>query len=158
MSTSYADSGGGTRSLPTLRETVDTVSLECPARLGISAKELQAKSPSIDDFFDAIAAERLRRMPADGSRLDSALCRASRLAFAVGSLRDSVVSFMSGADEATSMIWGATLLLLEVSRGVDAIAVGPALSQPRPGLTPLRYREALSMSIPWTVSSASTVE
>ncbi|PLN83280.1 NACHT domain protein [Aspergillus taichungensis] len=113
MSTSYTDSGGGARSLPTLREMVDTVSHECPARLGMSAKELQAKSPTVDDFFDAIAAERLRRMPADGSRLDGALCRASRLAFAVGSLRDSVVSFMSGADEATSMIWGATLLLLE---------------------------------------------
>lgn len=132
MSKSYTDSGGGSRSLPTLREMVDTVSLECPARLGISAKELQAKSPTIDDFFDAIAAERLRRMPADGSRLDGALCRASRLAFAVGSLRDSVVSFMSGADEATSMIWGATLLLLEVSRGDDKIVL--ALSQSRPGL------------------------
>lgn len=105
---------GGTSSPPVLRETLDLVSQECPSRLGMSAKEVRAKSSTVDVFFDAIAAERLRRMPPDGSRLDGALCRASRLAFAVASLRDSVASFLHGADEAATMIWGATLLLLEV--------------------------------------------
>ncbi|KAL4779547.1 hypothetical protein BJX76DRAFT_340365 [Aspergillus varians] len=108
---------GGATSLPILRGTVDTVAQECPARLGLSSKDLQEKSPTVDVFFDAIAAERLRRMPADGSRLDSTLRRASRLAFAVASLRDSVTSFMDGAEEATQMIWGATLYLLEM--GMD---------------------------------------
>ncbi|KAL2815866.1 hypothetical protein BDW59DRAFT_166600 [Aspergillus cavernicola] len=112
---------GGTTSLPILRGTVDTVAQECPARLGLNSKELQAKAPSVDVFFDTIASERLRRMPADGSRLDSALRRASRLAFAVASLRDSVTGFMDGADEATSMIWGTTLLLLET--GIDNIDI-----------------------------------
>ncbi|PWY66766.1 hypothetical protein BO70DRAFT_419083 [Aspergillus heteromorphus CBS 117.55] len=108
-------------SLPILRETVNTVSHECPSRLGASASEVQAKSPTLDVFFDAIAAERLRRMPPDGSRLDGALRRASRLAVAVGSLRDSVYSFMDGAEEATQLVWGTTLLLLEM--GIDHIEV-----------------------------------
>lgn len=80
----------------------------------MSASAIQAKAPTIDTFFDAIAAERLRRMPPDGSRLDAALRRASSLAFAVASLRDAVVSFMDGADEATKLVWGGLLLTLEV--------------------------------------------
>ncbi|KKK22576.1 hypothetical protein AOCH_001420 [Aspergillus ochraceoroseus] len=112
---------GGATSLPILRGTVDTVSQECPTRLGITSTELQAKSPTVDVFFDEIAAERLRRMPPDGSRLDSALRRASRLAFAVATLRDSVASFMDGAEEATKMIWGTTLLLLEM--GIENIDI-----------------------------------
>ncbi|KAL4884480.1 hypothetical protein BJY04DRAFT_215446 [Aspergillus karnatakaensis] len=110
---------GGATSLPILRSTVDTVSQECTSRLGVTSDQLVAKSPTVDVFFDAIATERLRRMPADGSRLDSALRRASRLAFAVASLRDSVTSFMDGAEDATKMIWGTTLLLLEM--GIDNI-------------------------------------
>ncbi|RDW70685.1 tetratricopeptide repeat protein [Aspergillus mulundensis] len=109
----------GPTSLPILRGAVDTVAHECHARLGLTSEELQAKSPTVDEFFDAIAGERLRRMPADGSRLDSTLRRASRLAFAVASLRDSVTSFMDGAEDATKMIWGTTLLLLEM--GIDNI-------------------------------------
>ncbi|KAL2840379.1 hypothetical protein BJX68DRAFT_279038 [Aspergillus pseudodeflectus] len=115
-----SDEGGAT-SLPILRGAVDTVTEECPERLGTSCEELQAKSPTVDTFFDAIAQERLRRMPADGSRLDSALRRASRLAFAVASLRDSVASFMDGAEEAAKIIWGTTLLLLEM--GIDNIDI-----------------------------------
>lgn len=105
---------GGTSSPPVLGETLDLVSQECPSRLDMPATKIQAKSSTVDVFFDAIAAERLRRMPPDGSRLDGALCRASRLAFAVASLKDSVSGFLDGADEAATMIWGATLLLLEV--------------------------------------------
>ncbi|KAL3476742.1 hypothetical protein BJX99DRAFT_136204 [Aspergillus californicus] len=112
---------GGRASLPILRDIVDTVAEECPAHLGINPDELQAKSPSVDVFFDTVAHERLRRMPADGSRLDSALRRASRLAFAVASLRDSVTGFMDGAEEATTMIWGTILLLLEM--GIDNIVI-----------------------------------
>ncbi|KAG2411928.1 hypothetical protein HFD88_009484 [Aspergillus terreus] len=113
------DGGAGTS--PILRETLDMVSQECPTRLAMPASELLAKAPTADDFFDAIAAERLRRMPPDGSRLDGALRRASGLAFAVASLRDSVYSFIDGADEASKMIWGATLVLLEM--GMEHIEI-----------------------------------
>lgn len=111
---------GGHSSLPILRGAVDAFAQECHSRHGMTSNELQDKSETVDVFFDAIAGERLRRMPADGSRLDSTLRRASRLAFAVASLRDSVTSFMDGAEEATKMIWGATLLLLEVCRRIKA--------------------------------------
>ncbi|THC92945.1 hypothetical protein EYZ11_007588 [Aspergillus tanneri] len=119
---------GGTSPPPVLRETLQLVSQECPSRLSMSDKEVRAKSPTVDVFFDAIAAERLRRMPPDGSRLDGALRRASRLAFAVASLRDSVNGFMDGADEAATMIWGSTLLLLEVSFGSDGF-IHPKLTE-----------------------------
>ncbi|KAL6237131.1 hypothetical protein BDW75DRAFT_249405 [Aspergillus navahoensis] len=120
----YAVDGSPT-SLPILRGAVDTAAQECHARLGLTPDELHKMSPTVDVFFDAIAGERLRRMPADGSRLDSTLRRASRLAFAVSSLRDSVTSFMDGAEEATTMIWGATLLLLEM--GIDNIMMIDAI-------------------------------
>ena len=107
---------GDSNSQTLLRETLENVSKDCPARLGMSPNEILTKSPTVDVFFDTIAGERLRRMPPDGSRLDGALHRASRLAFAVGSLRDSVAGFMDGADEAAMMIWGAILLQLEVRR------------------------------------------
>ncbi|KAE8352479.1 hypothetical protein BDV28DRAFT_135059 [Aspergillus coremiiformis] len=112
---------GDSNSPPLLRETLEFVSKECPTRLGMSPNEIRSKSPTMDVFFDAIAAERLRRMPPDGSRLDGALLRASRLAFAVASLRDSVVGFMDGADEAAMMIWGAILLQLEL--GIEHVDI-----------------------------------
>ncbi|KAE8395661.1 hypothetical protein BDV23DRAFT_144487 [Aspergillus alliaceus] len=112
---------GDSNSLPLLRETLESVSKECPTRLGMSPNEIRTKSPTMDIFFDAIAAERLRRMPPDGSRLDGALRRASRLAFAVASLRDSVVGFMDGADEGAMMIWGAILLQLEL--GIERVDI-----------------------------------
>ncbi|GIK02022.1 hypothetical protein Aspvir_006065 [Aspergillus viridinutans] len=112
---------GSPDQLSVLREMVQTVSRECETRLGMSASAIQAKVPTIDAFFDTIAAERLRRMPADGSRLDGALRRASSLAFAVASLRDAVVSFMDGAEEATKLVWGGLLLLLEM--GVEHVDI-----------------------------------
>ncbi|KAE8151662.1 hypothetical protein BDV25DRAFT_171317 [Aspergillus avenaceus] len=125
MSSSYVTENtavnGDYASLPLLRETLESVSRECPTRLGMSPNEIRTKSPTIDTFFDAIASERLRRMPPDGSRLDGALRRASRLAFAVASLKDSVAGFMDGVDEAATMIWGAILLQLEL--GLEHIDV-----------------------------------
>ncbi|KAH2981084.1 hypothetical protein KXW58_002238 [Aspergillus fumigatus] len=116
---------GSSGQLPILREMVQTVSRECEPRLGMSASAIQAKAPTIDTFFDAIAAERLRRMPPDGSRLDAALRRASSLAFAVASLRDAVVSFMDGADEATKLVWGGLLLTLEM--GIEQVDILDAI-------------------------------
>lgn len=125
MSSSYVTentaANGDSSPQPLLREALENVSKECPTRLGMSPNEILTKSPTVDVFFDAIAAERLRRMPPDGSRLDGALHRASRLAFAVGSLRDSVAGFMDGADEAAMMIWGAILLQLEL--GIEHVDV-----------------------------------
>ncbi|KAF7170799.1 hypothetical protein CNMCM5623_003318 [Aspergillus felis] len=112
---------GRSGQLSVLGEMVQTVSRECESRLGMSARAIQEKAQTIDAFFDAIAAERLRHMPADGSRLDGALRRASSLAFAVASLRDAVVSFMDGAEEATKLVWGGLLLLLEM--GIEHVDI-----------------------------------
>lgn len=99
-----------------LQEKVQAVSQKCKNQLGMSASEISQRSLTVDAFFDAVAAERLRWMPRDGSRLDCCLRWASRLAYAVDALRESIGAFAPSADEAARLIWGFSVLLLEVSR------------------------------------------
>jgi len=106
-------SGGGYR-VTVLQEKVQAVNQKSKTQLGLSANEILQRSPTVDAFFDAVAAERLRWMPRDGSRLDCSLRWASRLAYAVDALRESVGTFAPGANEAAKMIWGFLILLLEV--------------------------------------------
>jgi hypothetical protein len=106
-------SGSGHR-VSILQEKVQSVTQKCKTQLGLSATEITQRGPTVDAFFDAVAAERLRWMPRDGSRLDCSLRWASRLAYAVDALRESVGAFAPGANEAAKMIWGFSILLLEV--------------------------------------------
>ncbi|KAJ5287112.1 hypothetical protein N7478_002798 [Penicillium angulare] len=96
-----------------LQEKVQAVSQKCKTQLGGSASEISLRSPTVDAFFDAVAAERLRWMPRDGSRLDCSLRWASRLAYAVDNLRESIGAFAPGANEAAKLIWGFEIMLLE---------------------------------------------
>lgn len=98
-----------------LQEKVQAVSQKCKTQLGLSSSQISKRSTTVDAFFDAVAAERLRWMPHDGSRLDCSLRWASKLAYAVDALRESVGSFAPAANEAASLIWGFSILLLEVS-------------------------------------------
>lgn len=98
-----------------LQEKVQAVSQKCKTQLGLSASQISKRSPNVDAFFDAVASERLRWMPHDGSRLDCSLRWASRLAYAVDALRESVGVFAPAANEAATLIWGFSILLLEVS-------------------------------------------
>ena len=107
-------SGSGYK-VTVLQDKVQAVSQKCKAQLGLSASQISKRSPNVDAFFDAVAAERLRWMPHDGSRLDCSLRWASRLAYAVDALRESVGTFAPAANEAASLIWGFSILLLEVS-------------------------------------------
>lgn len=107
-------SGSGYK-VTVLQEKVQAVSQKCKAQLGLSASQISKRSPNVDAFFDAVAAERLRWMPHDGSRLDCSLRWASRLAYAVDALRESVGVFAPAANEAATLIWGFSILLLEVS-------------------------------------------
>jgi hypothetical protein len=106
-------SGSGYR-VTVLQEKVHSVTQKCKTQLGLSAKEITQRGPSVDAFFDSVAEERLRWMPRDGSRLDCSLRWASRLAYAVDALRESVGAFAPGANDAAKMIWGFLVLLLEV--------------------------------------------
>ncbi|KAJ5143916.1 uncharacterized protein N7515_002703 [Penicillium bovifimosum] len=105
-------SGSGYK-LTVLQDKVQAVSQKCKTQLGVSASEISKRSPTVDAFFDAVAAERLRWMPRDGSRLDCSLRWASRLAYAVDALRSSVGVFAPAANEAAMLIWGFCILLLE---------------------------------------------
>ncbi|CAG8889944.1 unnamed protein product [Penicillium egyptiacum] len=105
-------SGSGYK-LTVLQEKVQAVSHKCKAQLGLSSSQISKRSPNVDAFFDGVAAERLRWMPRDGSRLDCSLRWASRLAYAVDALRESVGPFAPAANEAASLIWGFSILLLE---------------------------------------------
>lgn len=108
--------GGGGYRITVLQEKVQAVNQKSKTQLGLSANEILQRSPTVDAFFDAVAAERLRWMPRDGSRLDCSLRWASRLAYSVDALRESVGAFAPGANEAAKMIWGYLILLLEVRR------------------------------------------
>jgi hypothetical protein len=109
------DGNGRHDKLTLLRDKVQSISQKCKREVGLSANEIGEYSPTADSFFDAVAAERLRWMPRDGSSLDVSLRWASRLACAVNSLREAVRGFATGADEAATLIWGCCLLLLRVS-------------------------------------------
>ncbi|KAF3392727.1 putative PPE family protein [Penicillium rolfsii] len=102
-----------THKVTVLQDKVQAMSQKCKTQLGISASEISERSPTVDTFFDAVAAERLRWMPRDGSRLDCSLRWASRLAYAVDALRESTGLFAPGADSAAQLIWGFMILLLE---------------------------------------------
>ncbi|OQE42062.1 hypothetical protein PENCOP_c004G08341 [Penicillium coprophilum] len=105
-------SGSGYK-VTVLQEKVQAVSQKCKTQLGLSSNAISKRSPNVDAFFDAVAAERLRWMPHDGSRLDCSLRWASRLAYAVDALRQSVGTFAPAANDAATLIWGFTILLLE---------------------------------------------
>lgn len=127
-----------------LREKLQLIAQESKPRLGLSATELSQNCPTVDTFFDEVATERLRRMPRNGSRLDGVLRRASRLAFAVGSLRDAVGGILVGIETATTLIWGSCLLLLQVR------ILSPSSDQAN------ESRVESTMSNSWTVSLADT--
>jgi hypothetical protein len=105
-------SSGGFK-VTVLQEKVQSVSQKCKTQLGLSSNEISRRSPTVDSFFDAVATERLRWMPRDGSKLDCCLRWASRLAYAVDALRESVGVFAPAANEAAMLIWGFSILLLE---------------------------------------------
>ncbi|KAJ5903331.1 hypothetical protein N7504_005714 [Penicillium tannophilum] len=105
--------GSSSYKVTILQEKVHAVSQKCKTQLGGSASEISQRSPTVDTFFDSVAAERLRWMPADGSRLDCCLRWASRLAYAVDNLRESIGAFAPGANEAAKLIWGFETMLLE---------------------------------------------
>lgn len=106
---------GSNNKVTVLQERIQAVTQKCKNQFGLSASEISKRSPTVDAFFDAVAAERLRWMPGDGSRLDCCLRWASRLAYAVDALRASIGAFAPGANEAAKLIWGFEILLLEVS-------------------------------------------
>ncbi|KAL1846793.1 hypothetical protein Plec18167_005845 [Paecilomyces lecythidis] len=110
-------SSATSQKLTVIREKTKAVSGEFKSQVGLSAEEVSELSPTIDGFFDTVAAERLRRMPHNGSKLDMAFRGASQLAFTVNSLRESVGAFALYTDEAAMLIWGSLVLLLEM--GVD---------------------------------------
>jgi hypothetical protein len=102
-----------THKITVLQDKVQAVSQKCKTQLGLSSDKISQRSPTVDIFFDAVASERLRWMPRDGSRLDCSLRWASRLAYAVDALRESIGRFAPGADAAAQLIWGFVILLLE---------------------------------------------
>ncbi|KAJ5990665.1 hypothetical protein N7522_010872 [Penicillium canescens] len=105
-------SSGGFK-VTVLQEKLQAVSQKCKTQLGLSSDDISRRCPTVDSFFDAVAAERLRWMPRDGSKLDCCLRWASRLAYAVDALRESVGVFAPAANEAAMLIWGFSILLLE---------------------------------------------
>ena len=98
-----------------LRDTTTRVSTLIKTRLGSAAEEVFGGSQTFDDFLDALENERLRHMPHDGSEWDKVLRWAESFAEYMYMFHESVKSFMEHSEEATRLIWGSCLSLLQVS-------------------------------------------
>lgn len=80
---------------------------------GSSAEQFFASCQSVEAFFDAIARIRLHQMPHDGSRWDKVLKWAEFFAAQVQSYSDEVSKFADYAEQAASLIWAASLSLIQ---------------------------------------------
>ncbi|KAF2137458.1 uncharacterized protein K452DRAFT_235652 [Aplosporella prunicola CBS 121167] len=96
-----------------LRERTIRTSTTVQARLGSSSGLLDSIA-TFDDFLDALAAERLRFMPHDGSQWDKVLRWAEGFAGYVYIFHDAVSGFMLHSEDATKMIWSSVLALLQM--------------------------------------------
>lgn len=82
--------------------------------LGGSDSDALENFDTVDDALDAIAVERLRYMPHDGSLLDRIFKWSTHVISHINELSKAVESFVPNAMDAARMSWGHCLMLLQV--------------------------------------------
>jgi hypothetical protein len=98
-----------------LRESMVRTSSMIRTQLGSSSSIVFDSSPTVEDFLEALANERLRHMPHDGSNWDKVLRWAENIGGHVLIFHEAVHDFMLNSEDATRLIWGSCLSLLQVS-------------------------------------------
>lgn len=83
-------------------------------QLGSSSSIVFDSSPTVEDFLEALANERLRHMPHDGSNWDKVLRWAENIGGHVLIFHEAVHDFMLNSEDATRLIWGSCLSLLQM--------------------------------------------
>ena len=97
-----------------LRETTTRVTTFIKTRLGSSCDVVLKEAQTFDDFLEALEDIRLRYMPHDGSKWDKVLKWAENFAGFIYKFNESVKIYMLHSEEATRIIWGNCLSLLQV--------------------------------------------
>ncbi|KAF2089031.1 hypothetical protein K490DRAFT_38494 [Saccharata proteae CBS 121410] len=97
-----------------LRERTIRTTTIMKTRLGSSSSQFLESIYTIDDFLEAIASERIRFMPHDGSKWDKVLRWAECFAGYIYILHEAVHGFMPHSETATRMIWSSVLSLLQM--------------------------------------------
>lgn len=72
-------------------------------------------SESLESFLDFIAADRLRRVPHQGSRWDKILRMAEHTAIRIAHYQEAVEGIFAKSKEAAHIIWGSCRVLIQVS-------------------------------------------
>ncbi|KAF7587208.1 hypothetical protein BBP40_007545 [Aspergillus hancockii] len=104
---------GTSRKLGTLSEASNQIFSRIQPQLDVSAHQVFESIHSVADVFDAIADQRLRYMPENGSQLDRAFKQAVALVGRLVQLAQLMETFTSGTEHAIRLIGGSCLLLLE---------------------------------------------
>lgn len=97
-----------------LKERTMKTSAMVQSRFGQHTSIILDSTPTFDDFLDALAETRLRHMPHDGSKWDKVLRWAEGFTRHVHIFQQAVQGFMNDSEQATRMIWGSCLFLLQV--------------------------------------------
>lgn len=111
VSTTQIDS---TRKVATLREATQWSVAVYRTELDSSSEQFLGSCQSVETFFDAIAAIRLRQMPHHSSRWDKVLKWAEFFAAQVQGYAEEVSQFAEYANQAARIIWASSLSLIKV--------------------------------------------
>ncbi|KAF9884696.1 hypothetical protein FE257_001325 [Aspergillus nanangensis] len=84
------------------------------SQVDLSGEDVLEAFDTVEEALDAIAAERLRFMPHDGSTLDRIFKWATNVVGHINELSTTVETFVPNADETASLCWGNCLLLLQM--------------------------------------------
>ncbi|KAF5855792.1 hypothetical protein ETB97_008434 [Aspergillus alliaceus] len=107
------DKEESTRKLGTLYEACGHIASRVRPQLDALAQEVLDNIRSAADVLDAIADERLRFMPENGSQLDRAFKQAVVLVGRLEQLARLMATFTSGTEQAIRLTGGSCLLLLQ---------------------------------------------
>jgi hypothetical protein len=97
-----------------LHERTLQATAQLKSQLGNFSEIILDSTPTFDDFLYALAAERLRYLPHDGSKWDRALRWAEGFTRQVHMFHEAVEGFMNNSAKACQLIWGSCLSLLQV--------------------------------------------
>jgi hypothetical protein len=109
--TRYASVGAKTN---ILNERTLHATVQLKSQMGNFSEMILDSTPSFEDFLFALAAERLRYLPHDGSKWDRALRWAEGFTGQVHMFHEAVEGFMTNSVGACQLIWGSCLSLLQV--------------------------------------------
>jgi hypothetical protein len=114
----YASFGVKTNILQ--ERTVQTTAM-IKTQLGSSADVIFDSTSTFHDFLEALGTERLRHMPHDGSMWDKVLRWTEGFTGHVHMFQSAVEGFMNNSVEASQLIWGSCLSLLQVRLNTNSL-------------------------------------